>query len=451
MSSKSVKNAPKPKGQKKADLKRAVPPASAGVAIKSSAPQAAKPAKTKANKSSKPKPNPKAQAVVPAKKASPLPEPIVPTKPKNAKAKQVPVANTAEEARLAGALMSYASFFIPFLRSQAPPGAHTAQLDFSNLLRVVDQIPEELRERLLFLRNLSAHQALDLAEQHRARIPFDQLAGILNCEAQWHAFNPPTKSVDLSLAEHTSKAEAFIGQRQFSEALEACNRGLRIQPPDLRLLWLRAQVEAELAESRGETLLQFAREDCEDALQIDPKHSDIRQLLVQVLQRLDRIADAEMVANAGLKLDPRDGALSALLRDLSATRQSRRDNSNPARDEGVDFLNFRAETRSLQASQLDPTEVRVIGSVQELAPFYAAQQAMTKAHFARRANKDVWVIEKLKAAAEMGSAEAWYNLVGSPDSHRRVVPTAQARAVKSTTCGRLSAGRRPSSRSLTCL
>ena len=228
------------------------------------------------------------------------------------------------------------------------------------------------------------------------------------------------------------QGNAAFRQDQFTEAMNFYTRALALAPQEAVLYSNRALCELRLKK------FQLAREDAEDAIELDPGQVKYHRLLSESLYNLDLFSEATTSCKAGLELDPRDEVLLLRLRDCESCVSISETDKNPRppnpNTPGEWLAAMRQCGAQLQGIDPLPEDIRVFSSFLEFMPFAALTSRLAEAHnYAegmRGAQRDPRkAFQIFEEVANKGSAEGIFN-VGQYFLHGDVVPRDFARAIE---------------------
>ena len=111
--------------------------------------------------------------------------------------------------------------------------------------------------------------------------------------------------------------------KRWTEAMNSYTKAIRINPNVAALYSNRALCEIQLSK------FQLAREDAEDALELDPDQVKYYRILSEAVFNLSHFEEASAACQAGLKIDPRDETLLLRQRDCGAMITDQEIKKNP--------------------------------------------------------------------------------------------------------------------------
>jgi len=227
------------------------------------------------------------------------------------------------------------------------------------------------------------------------------------------------------------KGYAAFKQGQFTEAMTWYTRAIGLAPKEAILYSNRALCELRLNK------FALAREDAEDAIELDPKQVKYYRLLSEALFNLKLYQEAAAACEAGLDLDPRDESLSVRLRDCGSclSIQATDRNPHPSPPETLKELSaaIAAKQKLFEGLNIQPDEILAL-SAKDYKPRLALTCSLWDAHnydegIRGRTKQPRKAFKIFEAAAKEGCAEGLYN-VGQYYLHGDVVPLDNTRALE---------------------
>ncbi|CAF2699156.1 unnamed protein product [Rotaria sp. Silwood2] len=202
--------------------------------------------------------------------------------------------------------------------------------DFSNLAKFVARdhwndlllhrkggCPIQMRSlarRAIDIRNSVSHQNFDIDKYEHALETLAKLATAIDKPDVARDIRAKT-SVSLTLdawEELKENGNACFKQKQWTEAMNYYTQALRLNQKQPILYANRALCEINL------TKYELAREDAEDAIELDSTQVKYYRILSEVLMTLELFSEADGACTDGLKIEPRDSVLLSRQRDCRA-------------------------------------------------------------------------------------------------------------------------------------
>ena len=217
--------------------------------------------------------------------------------------------------------------------------------DFNQSLRTISQNdklffpnPEEQSglkkkfERAREIRNQYSHQDFD---PNRFEHDIECLAKIAafigdkELEDKILEFITSDKKCQSSLLEESvwkqlkEEGNQHYSNKRWTEAMNSYTKAIRINPKVATLYSNRALCELQLSK------FQLAREDAEDAMELDPDQVKYYRILSEAVFNLSLFEEASAACQAGLEIDPRDEMLLLRQRDCGAMITDKKIKKNP--------------------------------------------------------------------------------------------------------------------------
>jgi TPR repeat protein len=309
---------------------------------------------------------------------------------------------------------------VKFIHSKVPDNEKS---DFNKSLRIIHQnaklffpnpqgqsgLKNKL-ERARKIRNQYSHQDFDLNRfEHDVEClaKIAALVGAKDVEDKILELIPTLEdSVWQQLKEEGNE---HYKNNRWTEAMNSYTKAIRINPNVAMLYSNRSLCEIQLSK------FQLAREDAEDALELDPDQLKYYRLLSEAVLNLELYIEASATCEAGLEIDPRDETLLLRLRDCQAMMIDQEIKKNPMAG-GIDEHMPESVIQKLQ-SQCLKSGFDVLP--EEIQPFKKSHLhpkiEIDNAHkimmtSTGNVNKEQEALKIFELAAQRGSAEGLYNL-----------------------------------------
>ncbi|CAF1335585.1 unnamed protein product [Didymodactylos carnosus] len=290
-------------------------------------------------------------------------------------------------------------------------------------------------KRSIHIRNVIAHQNQynTLEEYEHAIETLIQLASLISQPDVVEEIRSLIRTIDNdtlpaspdSLSDSTFKSNVAWQQlkeqgnmcfsnKQWTQAMNFYSEAIHLDSKQAVLYSNRALCEINLKK------YQLAREDAEDAIDLDNKQIKYFRVLSEALMGLELYSEAKGICNEGLKINPCDEILLVRSRDCSAFIAIQQTDQNARID---------PETYAQQAMKMSlsehmakcnnltpkPSDVRIMTDMSEMMEVYQTNNIVNTAHKHRDGlfgtPKDEHKAMKLyDEASKRGSAEGLYNL-----------------------------------------
>ncbi|CAF1355338.1 unnamed protein product [Didymodactylos carnosus] len=269
-------------------------------------------------------------------------------------------------------------------------------------------------ERAISIRNAVSHQRFDFTLYERK---LETLAKLAVCIQEQDVANVirAFTGVQITLVVATSadtwlkikeEGNERFNENQWTEAMVLYTRALQLNQQEAVLYANRALCEIRLHK------YDLARQDAEDALELEPKQIKYYLVLSEALLGLNLQKEAEAVCVEGLKLDPREPTLLMRQRDCNAIAVMEyyaKNNPRPTKpDESLEQL-----LENMHHQQVNPPAQVEIADISDPITFLAAQKIMIDAHKLYQSGRpgiEAHVVELCSKAAAMNSAEGHQNM-----------------------------------------
>ncbi len=331
---------------------------------------------------------------------------------------------TSESAE-AAASIQYAIFllrqkFVEFI----PPDYQTDSLDFNKCLSVLKKnkglIPGsdaishrtlvKQLERARRIRNNYSHQNFDIAQFHHDVECLEKIAALVRLQPEQLRLSRPSKDEVADWEKLKADGNKFYAEAKWEEAIDCYTRAISLNSKSAVLYSNRALCELQLGK------WELAREDAEDAIELDPGQVKYYRTLSQALSNMSLLTDAIEVCTQGLALDRTDVVLRNRLRDSHALLVDEGIKTHPVAGDPTNMspasMARYTQHGTLKESDVLPDEVLHL----EFEEFWTSHMLCSKAHKAVHHEPGDLTIREKKAlnlfeeAAARGYAEGLYNV-----------------------------------------
>jgi len=210
----------------------------------------------------------------------------------------------------------------------------------------------------------------------------------------------------------------FYKEERWREAMNCYTQAIHLNQEEAALYSNRALCELRLSK------FDLAREDIEDAIQLDPTNVKYFRVLSEVLLQIKMHRESLAACLKGLAIDPRDGVLLLRERDCRALIESDETDKNPAfgrsffkasgREEMHDkFIEMTNRYSSLHRTSEDIEECPNLDKLlegQKLSTSIAKAHQYEYGKFSTTQDSQEKALKIFEAAAKKGSAEGLYNV-----------------------------------------
>ncbi|EKD09320.1 MAG: tetratricopeptide repeat protein [Limnospira sp. PMC 1291.21] len=207
--------------------------------------------------------------------------------------------------------------YIQFLRKEV----EASKASIQELEHLKLQYLRQVQEMMMELQNYR-NQTMEQVEPPGVPVPAPPMSQLPSKSTSNHPLPPkhPPTSQPLIADDFLKKGEALINERQYKQAIAACDRALEINP-DLDEAWYQKGNALVRLQQYSQALECYDR-----ALKIQPQRSDAWYNRGNVLVRLKRYSPALEAYNQALKIEPNDYAVwhnrGALLRKFQKYEQA---------------------------------------------------------------------------------------------------------------------------------
>ncbi|XP_055340331.1 uncharacterized protein LOC129589555 isoform X2 [Paramacrobiotus metropolitanus] len=269
------------------------------------------------------------------------------------------------------------------------------------------------------VRNDVSHQANQYTDNHDRKIedlcPVVKEIGFPREADSIRNFMRPQPLVKTSWEQLKQLANEHFKEGRYTEAMISYTEALKEKPDEPTLYSNRALCEINLER------YEDARNDAEDALNLDGNTAKYYRILSEALMKLGNLEEALSACERGLEIDPRDGAILVRQRDIQAMLVMKITNQHP-RTDAKGFMENTHGLADVPSNLLqrffgidpDPKDILVLTDAQfnEHAKFVALlREGHSYVYGARERPKDLKkAFRTFKEVADLGCAEGQYNL-----------------------------------------
>ena len=230
----------------------------------------------------------------------------------------------------------------------------------------------------------------------------------------------------------------FYKQERWTEAMNCYTRAIHINQEEPVLYSNRALCELRLSK------FDLAREDIEDAIQLDPKNIKYYRILSDILLQMKMHQESLAACLQGLNIDPRDDVLCERERDCRALIASDFTDKNPMFGKSFSGASFKEkddESKKMlnrwKNLHLKCEDIEECSNFDKLLEIQKLSASIAKAHqfeHGRMSTNQVTAEEKafeiFEAAAKKGSAEGLYNMARFYSEGKAGLPRNFDKAIK---------------------
>ena len=195
----------------------------------------------------------------------------------------------------------------------------------------------------------------------------------------------------------------------WTEAMNCYTKAIRINPKVATLYSNRALCELQLSK------FGLAREDAEDAIDLDPGQVKFYRILSEALVGLSLFKEAIEVCRTGLEIDPRDETLLLRLRDSKALKTDQKIKQHPVfggseSQKGAEGIENMVKFFIKDVADVFPAEIGQMTASAMANGFRIAEahKIMTKGK--GKISEEQKAMKIFEMTAKQGSAEGLYNL-----------------------------------------
>ncbi|CAF1481696.1 unnamed protein product, partial [Didymodactylos carnosus] len=267
-----------------------------------------------------------------------------------------------------------------------------------------------LARRAINIRNAVSHQYFDINKYEHDLETLAKLAAAIGEsdvaeDIRAKTSIPPTLD---AWEELKTKGNACFKQEQWTEAMNYYTQALRLNQKQPVLYANRALCEINLGK------YQLAREDAEDAIELDSTQVKYYRILSEALVTLELFSEANGVCSDGLKIEPRDSTLLRRQRDCNAhlmTIYTDTHNPRSIQPEPTSHADCISQMEALVVTPT-PSDEDII-DITDYPTCLKVNSLMIEIKRLYRTSKtehELRILQLYEEAARLGSAEGFYNL-----------------------------------------